>query len=81
MDKKGNWFPIPRRELYLLLFLVLYPTIFFLPWSYNIMVLNVSILAWGAYALFFLAPIISIITLVMGHRSSEKTESKKNLGA
>ncbi|MFZ5633338.1 MAG: hypothetical protein ACOY40_10875 [Bacillota bacterium] len=80
MDKKGNWFPIPRRELYLLLFLVLYPTIFFLPWSYNIMVLNVSLLAWGAYALFFLAPIISIITLMNGHRSSEKTESKKNLG-
>jgi len=80
MEKKGNWFHIPRRELYLLLFLVIYPTIFFLPWSYNVMVLNVSLLAWGAYALFFLAPIISIITLVTGNRSSEKIETKKNLG-
>lgn len=81
MDKKGNWFPMPRRELYLILFLIIYPTIFFLPWSYNVMFLNVSMLAWGAYALFFLAPIISIITLVTTHKNSLKTESQKDLGA
>ena len=79
MQKKKNWYSLPKHEIYLLLFLIIYPTIFFLPWSYNIMFLNVSLLAWSALVLSIVAPVISIIMLVNEHKFSLKTDAKKNV--
>ncbi|MBF7082750.1 hypothetical protein IT084_07125 [Desulfallas sp. Bu1-1] len=78
MLNKKNWFSMPKRELFLLLFLIIYPIVFFLPWTYNIMILNVTLLAWGAYALYFLAPIVSIIVLSSEQRTIE-TDKKTNV--
>ncbi|PIC62692.1 hypothetical protein CSV79_15710 [Sporosarcina sp. P13] len=63
MSKK-NWFLLSRRNLLFVIALIAYPIIFFLPWSYDILLLEVSLLAWSAFLLSLLAPTIGILLVL-----------------
>lgn len=68
MGKNKNWFKMPKKDVIFLIGIVLYVLMFFLPWTYEIKILGVSLLAWGGALLFLLAPITGIIlTLVNDH--------------
>lgn len=61
MEKKSHWFHMPKKDGIFILFLVIYVVLFFLPWSYEMTLLNISLLAWGASFLFLLAPVLGIV--------------------
>ena len=74
----NQWFHLPRRDGLFLLGLVLYPVIFFLPWSYEIKILNVTLLAWGAYLLHILAPVTAIWLILTSRSQSVKINQSKS---
>lgn len=61
MEKKSNWFSMPKKDAILLIGIIIYVIIFFFPWTYDIKILNISLLAWGGALLFLLAPITGMI--------------------
>ncbi|UJL45521.1 hypothetical protein KFZ58_14095 [Virgibacillus sp. NKC19-16] len=71
MPNSKNWFRIPLRDGLFLIGLIGYVVAIFLPWSYDIKILNISLLAWGAGLLFLLAPITGII-LTLAEKSRRK---------
>ena len=73
MHGNRNWFPLPKKDAIFILFIILYVILMFLPWSHNIKILNISLLAWGAALLFLLAPITGILLTI-----SEKPQSEMN---
>jgi hypothetical protein len=75
----NQWFHLPRRDGLFLLGLVLYTVIFFLPWSYEIKILNVTLLAWGAYLLHILAPATAIWLILTSKSQSVKINQSKSL--
>jgi hypothetical protein len=77
LQKKSNWYPIPRRDGVFALGLVLYAVIFFLPWSYDIEILNVSLLAWGAYLLHLIAPIAGILLALRDKPTNQKLTTQR----
>jgi uncharacterized integral membrane protein len=77
MSKNSNWFSVSRHDGIFLIAILLYVVVFFLPWSYDIKILNVSLLAWGAYLLFLFAPIIGIC-LAFQIKSEKITTQKEN---
>lgn len=79
--KEKNWFPFPRHDGLFIIGLVLYTIIFFSPWTYDVMILNITLLAWGAYLLCILAPVTGILLALRGHDTNlktKKTEEKSN---
>ncbi|MBU8906942.1 hypothetical protein [Desertibacillus haloalkaliphilus] len=77
MNKNKQWFSLPRRDCFFLIGILLYTIIFFLPWSYEITILNITLVAWAAYLLHVLAPIVGILLIIMdknqGRNKSEET--------
>ncbi|WP_096189941.1 hypothetical protein [Evansella halocellulosilytica] len=71
MKENRNWYPMPRGEKWYLIGLVLYVTLFLLPWSYQIELLNVSLVVWGSILLFFIAPIAGLYLVLT--ENSERT--------
>lgn len=70
--EKNNWFKMPKRDGIFGLSIILYVVLFFLPWSYDIKLLNISLLAWAAALLFLLAPITGLLLTQV--EETEKTE-------
>jgi|GEM_PF-4917082 len=68
----NNWFKIPKRDGIFGVSIVLYVVLFFLPWSYDIKILNISLLAWAAALLFLLAPVTGLVLTLV-----EKSERNK----
>lgn len=58
---KDSWFLIPKKDGIFFIGILVYVVMFFLPWTHEIKILNVSLLAWGGALLFLLAPITGII--------------------
>lgn len=71
----NDWYRVPKSEGWLLLCLIVYAVIFFLPWSYDVMILNVTLQAWGAYALHILAPVAAIM-LILKSRDKQVSKTK-----
>ncbi|MCM3584995.1 hypothetical protein M3182_04445 [Mesobacillus maritimus] len=71
--QENNWFPLPRRDGLFILGLLLYTVIFFSPWTYNVMILNISLLAWGAYLLCILAPLTGIMLALKDKEANLET--------
>lgn len=69
--QEKNWFLFPRRDALFILGLIVYTIIFFSPWTYDVMILNISLLAWGAYLLCILAPVTGIL-LALGEKESSQ---------
>ncbi len=61
--KNSNWFPVKRQDLFVVLFILVYVIVFFLPWSYDVMFYNISLNAWASLALFIIAPLLSIVII------------------
>lgn len=57
----SNWFHFPKKDAIFFVAIVLYVLLFFLPWTHDVKILNVSLLAWGGALLFLLAPITGIV--------------------
>lgn len=70
MDKKDNWYKLRTGEKFFLVSIIFYVILFFLPWSYNIMILDITLMAWAGLLLFFLAPITGLYLIL-----TEKTEN------
>ncbi|MBB6450120.1 hypothetical protein HNR44_002098 [Geomicrobium halophilum] len=65
MTNKGKkWYKIRPRDGIFLLGIFFYVIVFFLPWSYDVMILNVSLVAWGAYLLHVLVPAVGILLII-----------------
>jgi glucan phosphoethanolaminetransferase (alkaline phosphatase superfamily) len=74
---KGNWFLLQRKEVYFIVGVLLYMLVFFMPWSYNITFLNVSLLAWAAYFMLFLGPIWGILLTLSDPKSASVDEKNQ----
>lgn len=59
--KDENWFKMPFREGLLIILIVLFLIVFMLPWSYDVTILNISLVAWGGLVLHLIIPILAII--------------------
>jgi hypothetical protein len=75
--QEKNWFPFPRRDGLFIFGLIVYTIIFFSPWTYDVMILNISLLAWGAYLLCILAPLGGILLALGEKESSQMLISEK----
>lgn len=67
----NDWFSMRKRDRYFLLGMIGIVVFLFLPFTHGIMIFNISLLAWGAYALHFLIPAIGI-WMIMKERSPKK---------
>ncbi|WP_368503211.1 hypothetical protein AB3N04_13210 [Alkalihalophilus sp. As8PL] len=72
----GNWYRLPKSEGIFLSAIIIYAVIFFLPWSYDVMIMNITLQAWGAYGLHILAPVIAIY-LIMQNKETKVTADRK----
>ncbi|QDI90490.1 hypothetical protein EPH95_04260 [Salicibibacter halophilus] len=59
--KDNNWFKMPFREGFLIILIVLFLIVFMLPWSYDVTILNISLVAWAGLALQLVIPILALI--------------------
>ncbi|WP_209123136.1 hypothetical protein [Alkalihalobacillus sp. BA299] len=73
-----QWYSLSRRDSCLLIGIIVYSLIFFLPWSYNIMIFNVTLLAWGAYGLHLIAPIVAILFILNDSKSKIIVDQSKH---
>ncbi|MEB1806503.1 MAG: hypothetical protein LPK26_04205 [Bacillaceae bacterium] len=73
-----QWYSLPRRDAVLLIGLIVYSAIFFLPWSYNIMIFNVTLLAWGAYGLHLIAPVAAILFILSERTAKVSVDQKQD---
>ncbi|WP_174732144.1 hypothetical protein [Mesobacillus harenae] len=69
----NDWFTMKKTDLYFLLGMFGIVVLLFLPFTYEIMIYNISLLAWGAYALHILIPAFAI-WLIMRERKAEQGE-------
>ncbi|SES63807.1 hypothetical protein SAMN05421676_10124 [Salinibacillus kushneri] len=72
MKESRNWFPMPKKDAIFFIAIVLYVLLFFLPWTYEIKLLDISLVAWGGSLLFFLTPITGILVAL-----SERQDKRK----
>ncbi|AXF55353.1 hypothetical protein [Salicibibacter kimchii] len=70
-----NWFKMPSREGLLIILIVLFLIVFMLPWSYDVTILNISLVAWGGLALLVILPILAIL-LTWEKKSVRKSVNK-----
>lgn len=73
-----QWYSLPRRDCVLLIGLIVYSAIFFLPWSYDIMIFNVTLLAWGAYGLHLIAPVVAILFILSERNANVSVDHKQD---
>ncbi|GAK09045.1 hypothetical protein [Geomicrobium sp. JCM 19038] len=56
-----NWFTMQRRDKAFLIVLFGFITLFMLPWTHSIYILNISLLAWAAYFGCVFMPLIALV--------------------
>jgi len=70
-----QWFPMKKTDRYFLLGLLVIVVLLFLPWTYEVTIFNISLLAWGAYLLHVLIPAVSIWLIKREKETGEEEAS------
>ncbi|WP_054635891.1 MULTISPECIES: hypothetical protein [Bacillaceae] len=74
----GNWYRLPKGEGWFLVGIFLYAGVFFLPWSYDVMILHLTLQAWGAYALHLIAPVVAIYLIIRSKSKEVNIDSERS---